>query len=557
MRKIEMLKITRFEGIPSAELVFNKPVSLFVGRNNQGKSSIIDALTFAFTGKCRSISKFKDTGALSHGGQKGMQVHVNYKDKDGELCVIKRSTSNASKNLDPNPIIPYCLDSQAFLKLSAPERGKILASVLGEGLNELIKEAIATHIGDFPEPIRAEIKAAGVNIYDVDALRDEVVMIRRGYKREANELDLLEPTLTSYQLPENYAVDKDEKELASITAHINQAERDIAIVKERLQIQANIHDIGKAIKEHEADIRPEPRIGVMDEADKVATSELIVQLANLIGKKHDNLNDIIQCPTCEQDVEVNELLAVAGTRKQWLTKFKTAIEERNAIVKKNAGLQRQVDGLKEYLKKLEADLAELPELDGPKIEKELSSLRAQQSVLNDNIEHYRQFQNQAMQVKINQKKHNEFAELVKQCDRIDDALKDGGPVKSAIAAGGRELPINQKLLDVWGMTGLTWQNNGEILYNGRPIEQASRSEQYRASSVMALALSKIGNVGICSLDEFETLVGDNANQFFDVVNECGLNNVFVCASSVADYTVVEIPKWLEVFTVNKGVIKRI
>lgn len=553
-RKIGMLKITNFVGIPDAELHFQKPVSVFIGKNNQGKSSIIDALMFAFTGKSRAITKFKDIPQLIHGGaqpKKTMQIHVNYTDTAGELCIIKRSPSTASRGIDPNPFISLCLDTMSFINMTPPERGKILASVLGSGLNDIIKAAIAKHIGDFPQEIIGVIKGNGINVLDVDAVRDEVVLIRRGYKRDASELDVLEPTLTSYQLPENYTVDTDEKKLESLAKDRELILDKLNKVKERNRVEADIFDAGKEKKRIESEIQDEPGRFDKDTTD-IRIAELSIQLSEAIGEKYLEHDVEINCPICDNEELVDQMVCNADKWKKFLAQYKDLLATRNAVIAKNEKLKAELSHVCIQLTELKAELDKLPKRVLEDFASDLEKLNDREAVLKDNIDKYRNYKTQQLQVVSNKKRFSILDNLIKECDRIDDALKDGGPVKTEIAASGRTLPINEKLLAVWDMTGLELKDNGEITYNGRPIEQASKSERYRASSVFSLALSQIADVGFAALDEYETLVGENANRFFDVVTECGLKNVFVCISRGKDLPVSEVPKYMEVFKVENG-----
>ena len=106
------------------------------------------------------------------------------------------------------------------------------------------------------------------------------------------------------------------------------------------------------------------------------------------------------------------------------------------------------------------------------------------------------------------------------------------------------------------MDGLKWSDNGEIAFKGRPIEMASESEKYRAGCVLALALASVADVGFAALDGFEMLVGKNANGFFDAVEECGLNNVFVFTSTDKDFSDVESPD-MDIFEVIDGKVTKL
>ena len=105
-KTLKQLKAKNFLGLPAMDIGFTKPVSLFVGRNNSGKSTIRDALEFVLTGRARGVRLAKDASILSHNGNaKDMAVELVY-EADGEECILRRKTSTGFKNIDTNPVTP-------------------------------------------------------------------------------------------------------------------------------------------------------------------------------------------------------------------------------------------------------------------------------------------------------------------------------------------------------------------------------------------------------------------------------------------------------------------
>jgi len=232
-----------------------------------------------------------------------------------------------------------------------------------------------------------------------------------------------------------------------------------------------------------------------------------------------------------------------------LTQYQAALSHHRDIEAGNARLNRDIDIAQRELEMLKTTLsaaratAAAPDLD---------DVQARHTAAQAQIQAYRSYKAALAADAEKRAKALENETLIAECDRIDAALKDGGPVKAAIAAGGRQLPINQNLLTAWGMDGLRWADNGDITLRDIPIEWASESERYRAACVMGLALADVADIGFAALDGFEVLVGDNANAFFDAVQECRLGNVFVFASRCGVPDADAIPAWLDVFDVVDG-----
>ena len=243
--------------------------------------------------------------------------------------------------------------------------------------------------------------------------------------------------------------------------------------------------------------------------------------------------------------------------RSWLEKYQEKLIKHDNVVKQNSAYESALARLQERRKELNLKLKPSVEYKQGS-EDLLKTLTEDRDTLQANIANYRRYEKAISDNEDSRIKADKLDSLIAECNRIDDALKDGGPVKSAISAGGRELPINDNLLQLWNMPSLAWSDNGEIslipegVSRSVTIEYASESERYRAGCVMALALAEVSGIGIAALDGFEVLVPDNANAFFGVVNECNIKNVLVFHSTAKDYSQVDVPEWLKVFKVENG-----
>jgi len=198
---------------------------------------------------------------------------------------------------------------------------------------------------------------------------------------------------------------------------------------------------------------------------------------------------------------------------EWLGEYQAKLIEIDSVKAENYLAEQDLRRLESRQKELNQKFKGVEYKNGS--EDWLKNLTEQRDTLQANVSNYHRFKTAGDGFELAGKKAKKLDELIEECDRIDEALKDGGPVKSAISAGGRHLPINENLLRVWGFDGtLDWQDNGEIFLGNLPIEYASESERYRAGCVMALALAQVSGVGIVALDGFEVLDPDNSNAFF-------------------------------------------
>lgn len=544
MHNLQSLKVSSFVGLPGADLIFDEPISLFVGPNRAGKSSIRDALAFAFTGKARSVAKFKDAGILSSGEVEDMLVELTYLDDSGQPCVIKRNAKSASKGVEgQNEFIPYCIDPLSFIRLPARDRGRIISRVLGAGLDELVKNAITEHIGDVDEEVRQHLAASGIDRLNIEALKKEAVELRRTYKREKEGLDLKPKKLTDYDLPTGFKPEKAEAEIKKINERIGKGRQMIADAKAQLELYAILFDAKKRIKKAKESFVQVPEVPQEMLEHKAADANVMALLnaAKQTGK----------CPVCLQQTSSQQIGIILRDIETWQKKWMPKIKKRADIIAANKQLEEQIAADSGYV--LAHDFTE-PKIP-PNLEQTMANITEKKGDFETQLLNYRRFKTDGETLKKAIERKAELEILQAECDRIDTALKDGGPVKTDIAAGGRALPINAGLLDLWNMP-LEWRDNGDILLSGRPIEMASESEKYMASAIMGLALAEVGDVGFAVLDGFEILVGDNANVLFDAIQNINLCNVLVLASSDRDFSKKK-PEGVEIYKVTEGIVEKI
>ena len=68
------LSIHNFRGLSRTRLVDDRPLSVIVGMNQSGKTSLAQAVSYAF---CGSVGEIKDPSLLVTQGQSEMRVRLN------------------------------------------------------------------------------------------------------------------------------------------------------------------------------------------------------------------------------------------------------------------------------------------------------------------------------------------------------------------------------------------------------------------------------------------------------------------------------------------------
>ncbi|HHN2119132.1 TPA: AAA family ATPase, partial [Pseudomonas aeruginosa] len=130
--RITKLEITNFQGLRHAALDVSAPVLLVAGHNGAGKSSLLDAISHAFTGKPGRVAQKQHIGQLITEGAKKGEARVEWLDESGEVqaCGVALPSGKGSPLTD-SPFLPYVLDASLFASLDAKERRRVLFDLTG------------------------------------------------------------------------------------------------------------------------------------------------------------------------------------------------------------------------------------------------------------------------------------------------------------------------------------------------------------------------------------------------------------------------------------------
>jgi len=553
--RLKGIEIKRFAGIREAQIDLGRPVTMFIGRNAQGKSSIRDAIAFALTGMARGITKAKDHALLANDGGKAMEVTLTYED-EGDDCITRRDAKGGFKGALDSPLIAYCLEPLRFMGLAAKERAAILTAALGSQ-EDVVQAVLARHLPNIDDDIAMEIRSSGIDRFNVEQLREKgFVTCRRVYKRELAQIPSAcgGPRPESYGLPAGFDAGAAESafgELEVLEKRIEKGQQMVGARQAALQRQAESVALDKQIDELQSQRQP---VGKGVDFDEVVQrlGQVDVLLTLLEQAQQTSL-----CPVCGKAGVPVEFVKVGNELAAWAEKYRATVERVQRAEAANARIDTQIDGLVARLEALRSqDSATLP----AGSQDRLAELQQQRDHLQTQVQAYRRFCEDLGRFQAGQQRAERLRELIAECDEAVDLLKDGGVIQSEIAAAGRALPIHEALKEAWGVQDFEIHDNGEIVLHGRPIELASTSEQYRVAGLVGLALAQIGGVGFAALDGFEVLTSRLRNRFLSAIEDAGVENVLVFCSAENGVPPVRhrrMPDWLGVYTVNEGRVEAI
>lgn len=137
--KITRISAQNYLGIRAADIVLDRPVQLFAGRNGAGKSSLMEGIRHALTGETVRISLKKEYASLlTDGAESGLVEVVS---DGGAYAVALPSGKGAASG---ETALPYLLDAQRFASLSPDERRAFLFGLMGlSSSGEAVKKRLA------------------------------------------------------------------------------------------------------------------------------------------------------------------------------------------------------------------------------------------------------------------------------------------------------------------------------------------------------------------------------------------------------------------------------
>ncbi|HHM5819449.1 TPA: AAA family ATPase, partial [Pseudomonas aeruginosa] len=125
--KIRKIEILNFQGARNISLEVSAPVLLIAGHNGSGKSSTLDAISHAFTGRPGRVAQKQHIGQLITEGAKKGEARVEWLDDAGEVqaCGVALPSGKGSPLAD-SPFLPFVLDASRFAALDAKDRRRVL-----------------------------------------------------------------------------------------------------------------------------------------------------------------------------------------------------------------------------------------------------------------------------------------------------------------------------------------------------------------------------------------------------------------------------------------------
>lgn len=529
---LKELRVHNLGPIEEATILGDHPVTLILGPNESGKSTLLEALSVLYFGT-RGDVPVAGNAALTKSGTKGWKVEAIL--PTGEILTATRSQRPTREVLakhfgDPRVFAALC-QVEAFLDMKPAERKQLIADLSasdtlafadeleGEGVDATIVTAVRNGNLRRAHTLATDLRrAVDRTIASVKGLADAEV--------EDTEVETKKGTLKISTVPLETVEDgiqrlskrRDEIRTALYAVEAwERTNRDAQAAQEELddlKAEAGFESGDRSrLTLLETDTAKLRRDNGQAQAEIRAASELDQELEALL-KAGGN------CPTCTSAIEKNGPAwdAIQDTRRRCAKEINQgqarckenaakleADEEEIRKLRERRAKAEQAETFRARLEKkvAEADAGEKPAVPPGDVEKlgveiqRLQGMRDARRTYDTRMKDKRRAQKSA------QAKSPEREKLAALEKRLDpSAIGDEEAILTE---------INGHLANTCGKLGVpVVLNDGyELTIHGRAPGLASDSARLRAGFGVACALSILGGVGLAFLDRFEALDDDN------------------------------------------------
>lgn len=505
LERLTAIEAHEFAGLKDVKIDLTKPIAFIVGPNGAGKTSVADAIEFAISGKARTAGTFKAAADLARDGSDDMEVVLRGVDADGPL-EIRRTAKSAATKADKSPFVAIACHPDRFIAMEPGLRAKLLAGARQDADDEAVAAAVRKGLGDIPEELKLHLRRVGVDIRQVDVLEREIIEYRRQCKRNLKEaettLAAIEDTITPAAA--DFDLDAAVADVAAIEARIAKAEQIKAEAGAVIFKKQQISQLETEIAELQGQIvKPAPSGGP---AVRMA-ARLAAAVPEILAYMNPIKSGKVKCPICAADYEAADMRAALNALQADAEELAAAEKKRLDLIERNEAIARQIERLTRQRDETSKVLTGMSsEGMSEKAYDKLGELVAERDALKLRIREAKANADAETRAAAEAAKAEAMRSLVAITDRLAVALADGGPIKTAIAGLKRPLPIDDDLLEAWGLSGaLEWNDAGEVTLGGRDISAGSDSERFRAGAVLAMAAAKEAGLPFVVLDGAERL----------------------------------------------------
>ncbi|WP_436593821.1 AAA family ATPase [Pseudomonas aeruginosa] len=568
--RITKLEITNFQGLRHAALDVSAPVLLVAGHNGAGKSSLLDAISYAFTGKPGRVAQKQHIGQLITEGAKKGEARVEWLDEADEVqaCGVALPSGKGSPLAD-SPFLPFVLDTSRFAALDAKDRRRVLFDLTGASAS--------------PAEVGKRLKAKGIDL----ALFEKVKpLLRSGFSAMVGQAkDYASESRGAWKAitGENYGSEKavdwapellatvvTEDQVAEAGKNLQLLEDDLAEAQQALGASKQARQAADGRAQRIAKLRElvdlEPRRRnklTTDEQNQDEWSEKVMaaELASSGSVPHQPLT----CPHCQGAVDLQagtlvvhqppEQIADAEAARRLPEYREYLASAQRAVANSQRDLKESEDAAAQAAA-LEAETAQAPSAEAiANGEQAINELRQARDRQQAKVQSLHEAFNAAAQRQDVIKQAAGFHAEVCAWSALADALSPTGiPAEILADAIG---PVNELLQRLSGTAGwLPVQISADIdvTFGGRLYGLLSESERWRCDATLALAIATISGLRLALLDRLDVLDLPSRSQALTLLRAVTMDKEIdsVIVAGTLKEAMAKTPTWLQAVWIDAG-----
>lgn len=526
--RITSFNVTNFQGLRNAALVVSEPLLLVSGHNGAGKSSLLDAISMAFTGQPRRVNLKKDMGQLVTEGQKKGEAHITWQDSNGEEQVswVMLPKGNTAPLLDL-PFLPFVLDAEKFAALDGKERRRTLFELTGAkaspnefGARLEAKGAAPALVEKVKPMLRSGPQAAADQAKEYASEARGAWKALTGEAYGSDKAEGWEPEAITVEGIDQAQVDQVAEQVRVLEQDLSEAQQTLgghkanaAAAAQRQQRIAQLTELAGMLERRQSKLAEDEKR--RDEWDaKLAEARRAAEG----GSAHDPL----ECPHCKGALELHrgapgeriEVRAYVAPEKvadpeaaKRVTEYGGYLESAVRAVQNSKRDLDECTRAADQLAALQQEAAAVPSADAiANAEQTINELRQERDKLNAK----RQALQDALAATSGRAdliaRAAQQHKLVKSWSLIADALGPNGiPAEILADALG---PINNLLAIQSAATGwskVQISSDIDVTFGGRLYGLLSESEKWRCDTLLAIAIARLSGIGMVVIDRLDVL----------------------------------------------------
>ena len=577
--RIKSITLNRFRSHSHTSITGLGKYVVFLGANGSGKSSILDAISFALTGQCRGVD---DRGS----GMEHLVTRTAEDDGKPKSFGVSLTTAkgNIVRGLGEGPkakvqgeigrkfgidsnIARILVQTGSFTKQSVQVQKNIILALAG---NEVSASDIAALLGPAAEVFGLE---AISSIEGADRAERELRAARPEIKRQLAALVVPEESKGAadaeekvQQALQDLQALRDERDQAIRAASEAIANRDAA-VREGISLNAELANMGKPTKAAAFDVaEAEKDIQRLDAAESERQEKyqtLKSEVDSMLGQRDELRRQYSAfsklkgaCPACHRAITKSDSESVTKDLQNRAKKINETLAPKEKALEilaydqtaagKLLSLRGQVQQAREAAaraeqtdKRRKAVMTRLAEL--ATILKKPAPAQADTSELDKDIQAGEGFvaQQRELGAKAGERQRaldmqNKLQARLDACESLVEALGPKGPVRAKFTEGGGA-DFQNEVNEVASGLGLPQVEvdlsaGFAVRVGGSPAALLSASEDYRLNIAFSVAVAKRSGTGFIVLDGAEILDGDSKALLDSVLEKAGLEQCFIAAT---------------------------